>query len=62
LTSKYSRHLPLFPRVTQMSIFVEFHVDSGEMPSDSAWASTNGLYAEPGWRWPWVARLNGRVA
>ena len=21
----------------------------------------NGLIDEPGWRWPWVARLNGRV-
>ena len=29
------------------------------MPFSSAAASTNGLNAEPGWRWPWVARLNG---
>ena len=29
------------------------------MPASSASASTNGLNAEPGWRWPWVARLNG---
>ena len=29
------------------------------MPRSSARASTNGLNAEPGWRWPWVARLNG---
>ena len=31
------------------------------MPSFSAVASVNGLNAEPGWRWPWVARLNGDV-
>ena len=29
------------------------------MPSFSASASMNGLNAEPGWRWPCVARLNG---
>ena len=34
----------------------------GEMPFLSASASTNGLNAEPGWRWPWVARLNGLVS
>ena len=31
---------------------------SGEMPSFSAVASTNGLKAEPGCRSPWTARLN----
>ena len=31
------------------------------MPFLSASASTNGLNDEPGWRWPWVARLNGDV-
>ena len=29
------------------------------MPWLSASARMNGLIAEPGWRWPWVARLNG---
>ena len=29
-------------------------------PSRSAAISVNGLNAEPGWRWPLVARLNGR--
>ena len=53
-------HLP-FLRVTQMSIFCDVHVESGETPSLSACASTNGLNADPGWRWPCVARLNGRV-
>ena len=31
---------------------------SGWMPFSSAAASTNGLNAEPGWRWPSVAMLN----
>src|SRR5512133_1453165 len=26
----------------------------------SASARMNGFIDEPGWRWPWVARLNGR--
>ena len=29
-------------------------------PSRSAAIRVNGLKAEPGWRWPFVARLNGR--
>ena len=41
--------------------FADAHVELGLMPRRSASASTNGLNAEPGWRWPWVARLNGVV-
>jgi hypothetical protein len=44
---------------TGMTSFLELHVEAGETPSRSAVASTNGLNAEPGWRWPCVARLNG---
>ena len=33
----------------------------GSTPSASARARMNGLIAEPGWRWPLVARLNGRA-
>ena len=36
----------------------DVNVDSGEMPSFSAVASTNGLNDEPGWRSPCTARLN----
>ncbi len=32
------------------------------MPSSSAVTSSNGLIEEPGWRRPWVARLNGLVS
>ncbi len=32
------------------------------MPSSSAVSSVNGLIEEPGWRCPWVARLNGAVS
>ena len=32
---------------------------SGLTPSSSARMRVNGLNAEPGWRWPLVARLNG---
>jgi hypothetical protein len=48
-------------RVTHSSIWRELHVDSGETPSLSAWASANVLNVEPGWRCPCVARLNGRA-
>ncbi len=44
---------------TGMTIFLEAHVEPGEIPWRSAVASTNGLNAEPGWRWPCVARLKG---
>ena len=33
----------------------------GSMPSSSARARMNGLKDEPGWRWPFVARLKGRA-
>ena len=33
----------------------------GSTPSASARTRMNGLIAEPGWRWPLVARLNGRA-
>ena len=32
------------------------------MPFSSAATRVNGLNAEPGWRWPCVARLNGRFS
>jgi hypothetical protein len=38
--------------------FFDGHTESGLTPSRSAWASTNALNDDPGWRWPWVARLN----
>ncbi len=34
----------------------------GEMPSSRAVISVKGLIEEPGWRWPWVARLKGLVS
>ena len=34
----------------------------GEIPCSSAVARVNGLIEEPGWRWPWVARLKGCVS
>ena len=34
----------------------------GEKPASSAAANTNGLKAEPGWRFASVARLNGLSA
>ena len=34
----------------------------GEMPFSSAATRVNGLKAEPGWRCPCVARLNGRFS
>ena len=37
----------------------ESNTESGVKPDSSATASVNGLNAEPGWRWPSVARLNG---
>ena len=43
-----------------MKIFCrELHSEVGEMPCWSAAARMNGFIAEPGWRWPFVARLNG---
>ena len=44
---------------TLMTCFLETQVELGEIPRRSAVASTNGLKAEPGWRWPCVARLKG---
>jgi hypothetical protein len=35
---------------------------SGEIPSSSAVIRVKGLIEEPGWRWPWVARLKGLVS
>ena len=46
---------------TSKTFLREDHTEPGEIPRLSASASTNGLKAEPGWRWPWVARLNGVV-
>jgi hypothetical protein len=39
----------------------EAHVLFGSIPSSNARTRMNGLNAEPGWRWPFVARLNGRA-
>ncbi len=58
LTTKTS--LPFVPG-TGNSRFIDGHVELGEMPSSSARARMNGLKLEPGWRWPWVARLKGVV-
>jgi hypothetical protein len=44
---------------TWMTWRLEIHVELGEIPRRRAVARTNGLKAEPGWRWPCVARLNG---
>ncbi len=44
---------------TWKTIRLDSHVEYGEIPRRSAVASTNGLKADPGWRWPCVARLNG---
>jgi hypothetical protein len=44
---------------TSKTFLRDDHSEVGEMPSSSASASTNGLKAEPGWRWPCVARLKG---
>jgi hypothetical protein len=38
------------------------HTEPGPIPRSSAAARMNGLIAEPGWRWPFVARLNGRLS
>src|ERR1700754_2614368 len=35
---------------------------AGEMPCRRASARMKGLIDEPGWRWPWVARLNGDLS
>jgi hypothetical protein len=54
-TSKYS-----FLECGTLKIFsFEVYVVPGEMPWLSAVASVNGLNEEPGWRCPFVARLNG---
>jgi hypothetical protein len=37
-------------------------VVSGEIPSSRAVIRVKGLIEEPGWRWPWVARLKGAVS
>ena len=46
----------MLPR--KIEIGLDVNVLSGEMPSLSAVASTNGLKEEPGWRSPCTARLN----
>ena len=56
LTTNFS--LPFVPGTVTVS-FLDAHTELGEMPRWMAVASTNGLNAEPGWRWPCVARLNG---
>ena len=56
LTTNFS--LPFVPGTVTVSFF-DAQTELGEMPRWSAVASTNGLNAEPGWRWPCVARLNG---
>ena len=38
---------------------LELHSEVGVMPCWSAAARMKGFIAEPGWRWPLVARLNG---
>src|SRR3954468_15629724 len=35
-----------------------YDVESGSTPSRSAVSSAMTLKEEPGWRWPWAARLN----
>jgi hypothetical protein len=57
LTTKYS--LPPLEFGTLKIFCLDSHVESGEIPLLRASARTNGLKAEPGWRDPWVARLNG---
>ena len=56
LTTNFS--LPRVPG-TVMTSLRDGHTDPAEIPRSSAVARTNGLNAEPGWRWPCVARLNG---
>ena len=58
LTSKTS--LPCLPKWKVRGS--EAKTVSGEIPSSSAVSSVNGLIEEPGWRWPWVARLKGAVS
>jgi hypothetical protein len=58
LTTKVSRQvLPRHER--QISFFLEVQVVCGEMPFMRAAARTKGLKADPGCRWPCVARLKG---
>ena len=40
----------------------EANTSEVERPCSSAVTRVNGLNAEPGWRWPLVARLNGEAA
>jgi hypothetical protein len=40
----------------------EAQSESGEIPSAYARERMNGLIEDPGWRWPWVARLKGTRA
>ena len=44
---------------TSKSFLRDSHVEYGSMPWRRAAARTKAFQAEPGWRWPCVARLNG---
>ena len=46
----------LSPRL--MTVGSEVKTVCGEIPCSTAVVSTNGLNAEPVWRWPCTARLN----
>ena len=56
-------NVPFWPcPFTNGSVFgCEAQTLFGSTPSSSARARMNGLKAEPGWRWPLVARLKGRA-
>jgi hypothetical protein len=46
--------------MSSASGFETYDVASGSTPFMTAAVSTNVLKAEPGWRWPWAARLKRR--
>ncbi len=55
-------NISLPPLCTRKKRLRDGYTAPGPMPWRSASAKMKGLIDEPGWRWPWVARLNGALS